>query len=65
MRHIQVNGVKLGYVDEGTGTPVVFSHGGHSDLRYWQPQREACATRYRFVTYSRRFHGLSASPHGR
>jgi pimeloyl-ACP methyl ester carboxylesterase len=60
--HIQINGVSLEYVDEGTGTPVVFSHGGHSDLRYWQPQREAFAARYRLVTYSRRFHGSSAWP---
>jgi non-heme chloroperoxidase len=44
----------LEYVDEGTGIPVVFSHGGSSDVRYWEPQREAFAARYRFVTYSRR-----------
>jgi pimeloyl-ACP methyl ester carboxylesterase len=62
VKHIQVNGVSLEYVDEGTGTPVVFSHGGHSDLRYWQPQQAAFAARYRLVTYSRRFHGASASP---
>lgn len=55
--HVQVNGVNLEYVDEGTGVPVVFSHGGHSDLRYWEPQREAFAARYRFVAYSHRFHG--------
>jgi pimeloyl-ACP methyl ester carboxylesterase len=61
MNHIQVNGASLEYMDEGTGTPVVFSHGGHSDLRYWQPQREAFAARYRFVTYSRRYHGSSPS----
>lgn len=61
VEHIQVNGFNLEYRDEGTGTPVVFSHGGHSDLRYWQPQREAFAARYRFVTYSRRYHGSSSS----
>jgi pimeloyl-ACP methyl ester carboxylesterase len=52
-----VNGVDLEYVDEGMGVPVVFSHGGGSDLRYWEPQREAFAARYRFVAYSHRFHG--------
>lgn len=62
MRHIQVNGVELEYVDEGTGAPVVFSHGGGSDLRYWAPQREAFAARYRFVAYSHRFHGSGAWP---
>jgi pimeloyl-ACP methyl ester carboxylesterase len=60
--HIQVNGVDLEYLDEGSGVPVVFSHGGNSDLRYWEPQRATFAARYRFVTYSRRFHGSSEWP---
>jgi pimeloyl-ACP methyl ester carboxylesterase len=59
---VQVNGVNLEYVDEGSGVPVVFSHGGGSDLRYWEPQREAFAARYRFVAYSHRFHGSGAWP---
>ena len=52
-----MNGVELDHVDEGFGTPVVFSHGGSSDRRYWEPQRELFAGHFRFVTYSRRFHG--------
>jgi pimeloyl-ACP methyl ester carboxylesterase len=52
-----VNGVDLEYLDEGTGVPVVFSHGGSSDLRYWEPQRPAFSARYRFVAYSWRYHG--------
>ena len=59
---IQVNGVNLEYLDEGTGIPVVFSHGGYSDLRYWEPQCEAFAARYRFIAYSHRFHGSGAWP---
>lgn len=62
MAHVQVNGVDLEYVDEGAGVPVVFSHGGGSDLRYWEPQREFFATRYRFVAYSHRFHGSDKWP---
>jgi pimeloyl-ACP methyl ester carboxylesterase len=57
---IRVNGVDLEYVDEGAGVPVVFSHGGSSDLRYWEPQRKVFGTRYRFVAYSRRLHGSRA-----
>ena len=38
MTPVRVNGVDLEYVDEGTGVPVVFSHGGSSDLRYWEPR---------------------------
>lgn len=62
MTRVRVNGVDLEYVYEGTGVPVVFSHGGGSDLRYWEPQREAFASRCRFVAYSRRFHGSGAWP---
>jgi len=59
-----VNGVELEYVEAGTGVPVVFSHGGSSDLRYWEPQREVFAARYRFVAYSHRFHGTGPTPTG-
>jgi hypothetical protein len=62
VRHVRVNGVDLEYVEEGTGIPVVFSHGGSSDLRYWEPQRKVFGARYRFVAYSRRFHGSGARP---
>ena len=48
MTYVQVNGVNLEYVDEGTGVPAVFSHGGNSDLRYWEPQRESFTVRYQF-----------------
>src|SRR5215208_994428 len=62
MSTICVNGVELDYVDEGTGVPVVFSHGSSSDVRYWEPQREAFAAGYRFVALSHRFHGCSRAP---
>ena len=61
MTHVRVNGVDLEYEEAGAGVPVVFSHGGSSDLRYWEPQREVFAERYRFVAFSRRFHGSGAS----
>jgi pimeloyl-ACP methyl ester carboxylesterase len=60
--HIHVNGVELEYVDEGIGVPVVFSHGGGLDRRYWEPQRKVFAARYRFVAYSHRFHGIGRWP---
>lgn len=65
MTHVRVNGVELEYVDEGTGVPVVFSHGGGSDVRYWEPQRQTFAERYRFVAYSWRFHGTGSPPEDR
>jgi pimeloyl-ACP methyl ester carboxylesterase len=60
--YLHVNGVDLEYVDEGVGVPVVFSHGGGSDVRYWAPQSEAFAAGYRFVAFSRRFHGTGPRP---
>jgi len=62
VRHVHVNGVDLEYVDEGSGVPVVFSHGGSSDIRYWEPQREFFSSRYRFVAYSHRYHGSGPPP---
>lgn len=62
MSLVHVNGVDLDYQDRGAGVPVVFSHGGSSDIRYWDPQREAFSQRYRFVAYSRRFHGGAPWP---
>ncbi len=62
MTHVRVNGVDLEYLEQGTGVPVVFSHGGSSDLRYWEPQREAFASRYKFIAHSRRFHGAGPWP---
>lgn len=60
--HVRMNEVDLEYVEEGSGVAAVFTHGGHSDLRYWEPQRAAFAARYRFVAFSRRFHGTKSWP---
>jgi pimeloyl-ACP methyl ester carboxylesterase len=40
---VRVNGLELEYVEAGTGVPAVFCHGSGSDVRYWEPQREAVA----------------------
>lgn len=61
-RRVRVSGADLAYVDEGTGVPVVFSHGGASDVRYWEPQRAVFAEHHRFVGFSRRFHGAGSWP---
>lgn len=61
-RHLSANGVNLTYVDEGKGTPVVFVHGALSDLRFWEPQRQAFASKYRFIAYTYRYHGTEPWP---
>jgi len=47
-----VNGVSLEYREDGTGDLVVFVHGGISDYRIWQVQREAIGKSYHAVSYS-------------
>jgi pimeloyl-ACP methyl ester carboxylesterase len=32
------------------------------DLRYWEPQRQAIATQYRFIAYTLRYHGTAPWP---
>src|SRR5262245_6411945 len=59
-KEIEVNGVRLSYVEEGSGEPIVFVHGAFSDLRVWEPQREEVAKRYRFIAYTQRYHGVGA-----
>lgn len=49
-----VNGTTLAYREEGSGEPIVFVHGGISDLRTWNQQLPAIGSSYRAVTYSRR-----------
>ncbi len=51
---IEANGVSLAYVERGTGQPVIFVHGTLGDYRYWDPQMEPFAKRYRAIFYSRR-----------
>jgi pimeloyl-ACP methyl ester carboxylesterase len=62
MRQVRVNDVDLSYIEQGTGTPVVFVHGAFSDLRYWEPQRQAMATHYRFIANTARYHGTAPWP---
>src|SRR5512134_1188202 len=56
-KDIEVNGVRLAYVEEGSGETIVFIHGAVSDLRTWDVIREEVAKKYRFVAYTQRYFG--------
>ena len=61
-KEVDVNGVRLHYIEQGSGEPIVFVHGAPHDLRAWEPVKETIAKRYRFIAYSQRYFGTEPWP---
>lgn len=61
MKTIQLNNYTFHYVEEGTGSPVVFVHGSISDYRGWGEQLSPFAKQFQVIAYSRRYHYPSNS----
>ena len=61
-KEVEINGVRLQYIEQGSGEPIVFVHGAPHDLRAWEPVREAIAKRYRFIAYTQRYFGTEPWP---
>jgi pimeloyl-ACP methyl ester carboxylesterase len=59
---LDVGGVRLTYVEQGSGETIVFVHGAPSDLRAWEPVRNEIAQRYRFIAYTQRYFGTDPWP---
>lgn len=55
VKTVTANGTALAYREQGKGEPVVFVHGGLSDLRTWEQQLPRIGSSCRAVTYSRRY----------
>src|SRR5262245_58833732 len=65
-RFFDSNGVKIRYVVEGEGEPVVLVHGFSADLdRQWRGPGliAALAKERRVIAYDNRGHGKSEKPH--
>ena len=62
VKAVEVNGVRLSYVEQGSGEPAVFVHGAPSDLSSWEPVREGVAKKYRFIAYTQRYFGTEPWP---
>lgn len=56
---IHVNGIELGYLDEGQGDPIVFLHAFPLNRTMWEPQVAAFSNCYRVITIDLRGHGES------
>ena len=54
-----INGVTVGYTDQGNGTPLVFVHAFPLSKAMWQPQVDALSDTYRVITIDLRGHGES------
>ena len=61
-KDVEVNGVRLQYIEQGSGEPIVFVHGAPHDLRAWEPVREEIAKKYRFIAYTQRYFGTEPWP---
>lgn len=55
IREASVDGITLAYREVGAGDPVVFVHGGISDMTIWNAQLPVIGSRYRAIAYSRRY----------
>jgi non-heme chloroperoxidase len=57
VKNIEIGGRQLHYVDQGEAKqqPIIFIHGGLDDYRCWQFQVDSFSSKYRAISYSRRF----------
>ena len=53
--HLAINDTTLATIVKGEGPPVVFVHGGVSDMRTWSGQIDTFSDRFRVIAYSRRY----------
>lgn len=54
-------GIRIHYVEQGDGEPVVFVHGHSLDCSMWEPQMRLLSRFFRVIAYDARGYGLSSS----
>lgn len=58
-RFIEIDGVRMHYIDEGSGAAVVLLHANFSNLLDWDSWAAALADRYRVIRFDMTSHGLT------
>lgn len=56
------NGIRLHYVEQGAGPPIIFVHGSLSDYDYWKSQFPFFTRDHRAIAYSRRYNWPNDNP---
>ena len=64
MPAVNVNGLKLNYLDRGQGAPIVLSHGFQNSGFAFTPILDRLAERFRVLALDKRGHGDSDKPPG-
>jgi pimeloyl-ACP methyl ester carboxylesterase len=62
MPAVKLDDSTLDYIEQGSGTPLIFVHGSIGDLRTWAFQIDPFAERYRVIAYTRRHYHGSEDP---
>jgi pimeloyl-ACP methyl ester carboxylesterase len=57
VKEIEVNRVRLPYVEQGCGEPMIFVHGALSGFGAWELVGPEIAKKYRFIAYAQRYFG--------
>jgi len=60
----KINGIDMGYTDQGSGTPVVFVHGFPLNKSMWEEQVKGLSSQHRVIAMDLRGHGESESASG-
>jgi pimeloyl-ACP methyl ester carboxylesterase len=58
-KYVEIDGVRMHYVDEGEGPPVLLLHAHYSSLRMWEPWAQAMKGTHRVVRVDLTSHGLT------
>ena len=64
-RYINADGVRLRYIDQGSGVPVLLVHGFGNSIDTWTTSgiAQTLASSYRVIAFDERGHGRSDKPH--